>query len=246
MAKTYHEYTTDYDLWHPRLAHVNSKLVLLSKPEIKHTAKTHQCDDCTRGKIHKFGHHGKRPNQAEMTWLSGEYFTCDLFGPLLRSCSGALYAAFYIDLKSRFVYAKALKLKTDHYQAFQDVIADAKARSGRPMRYFKTDGDGTFSGAENLDICRKHAIRHVQSAPGDSSSNDVAERTIRTFAELMRTNLLHANTPPTFWVEAMGYVEYVWNKIPVMPNESGSPTYLSRMRWICNPQCPQRRHPHMP
>ena len=95
------------------------------------------------------------------------------------------------------------------------------------MRFFKTDGDGTFTGAQNLDMCRDYAIRHMQSAPGDSSSNDVAERTIRTFAELMRTNLLHANAPPTFWVEAMGYVEYVWNKIAVMPTD-GVPEHLSR------------------
>ena len=75
-----------------------------------------------------------------------------------------------------------------------------------------------------------------QSAPGDSSSNDVAERTIRTFAELMRTNVLHANTPPTFWVEAMSYVEYVWNKIPVMPHDGGTPAYLSRTALMENTQ----------
>ena len=148
LAKTYHEYTNEYDLWHPRLAHVNSKLIQLARPELTCPRKS-QCDDCTRGKIHKFGHHGKRPKAQELTWNSGEYFTCDLFGPLLKSCGGALYAAFYIDLKSRFVYAKALKAKSDHYEAFKEVIADARARSGRPMRFFKTDGDGT-AGDEHI------------------------------------------------------------------------------------------------
>ena len=61
------------------------------------------------------------------------------------------------------------------------------------MRFFKSDGDGIFTGSEALSIYSKYAVRHTMSAPGDSSSNDVAERTIRTFVELMRANLLHAN-----------------------------------------------------
>ena len=225
MAQSYHEYKSDYDLWHPRLAHINPRLMKLAWPDLEDAPTKRHCDDCTRGKIHKFGHHGKRPAAIDAEWSSGEYLTCDLFGPLLRSCGGSCYAAFYLDIKSRFVYAKALRVKTDHYQAFLEVIVDVKARSGRVMRFFKTDGDSIFTGADAQNMYQTHAIRHIQSAPGDSSSNDVAERTIRTFAELIRSNLLHANAPPTFWVEAMGYVEYVWNHIPVMPSSDG---HLSR------------------
>ena len=106
------------------------------------------------------------------------------------------------------------------------MIADAKARSGRAMRFFKTDGDGIFTGDAAAEIYRKHAIRHTMSAPGDSSSNDIAERTIRTFAELLRTNLMHANAPASFWVEALGMIEYVWNHLAVIQVADG--TYLSR------------------
>ena len=124
---------------------------------------------------------------------------------------------------------KPLQEKTGHYQAFREVIADSKARSGRSLRYFKTDSDGIFTGEEAQRIYAKHAIRHLKSAPGDSASNDVAERTIRTFAELTRANLLHANAPPSLWAEAMSMVEYVWNRISVLMNEAKPPQRVSRL-----------------
>jgi len=220
LSKTYHEFASDVMLWHTRMGHVNVRLMALAKPELK-GASTLECDDCVRGKMHKFPHSGKRPDAAQLSWKPGEYYTCDLFGPLVRTPGGARYAAFYIDLKSRFVYVRALKQKDEHYTAFVEVICDSRARSGNNMRFFKSDGDGIFTGASAADIYRDYAIRHIRSAPGDSAGNDVAERTIRTFAELTTTNLLHANAPTTLWAEAMTLVQYVWNHIPVMKVKEG-------------------------
>ena len=101
----------------------------------------------------------------------------------------------------------------------REVIQDARARSGRPMRFFKTDGDGIFTGEEAEDIYKQFSIRHIQSAPGDSASNDLAERTIRTLAEMARTNLLHAEAPTNLWGEAMVMVAFVWNNVAIMPGE---------------------------
>ena len=56
-----------------------------------------------------------------------------------------------------------------------------------------------------------------------------ASRTIRTFAELTRANLLHANAPPNLWAEAMSMVEYVWNRIPVLQDGETPPQRLSRL-----------------
>ena len=227
LSRTYHEFKSEYELWHPRLAHINPRMALLAKPDLKDWPRKSHCDDCTMGKFHKLPHSGKRPTAANLPWAPGEYLTCDLFGPLLRSAGGAKYAAFYIDLKSRFVYVKALKHKSDHYRSFVEVVVDVRARSGRPMRFFKTDGDGIFTGGEAVELYEKYNIRHVQSAPGDSASNDVAERTIRTFAELTRSNLLHAGAPPNLWAEAMALVGYVWNHIATMPSTTIPGSYLS-------------------
>ena len=231
LSRTYYEMKTEYELWHPRLAHISPKLAMLAKPDIKWPKKI-MCDDCIRGKFHKHPHSGSRPPPSELPWAPGEYFTCDLFGPLLRSAGGARYVAFYLDLKSRFVYAKVLKDKTGHYQSFLDVIQDAKARSGKAMRFFKTDGDGIFTGREANDIYSQFSIRHIQSAPGDSASNDVAERIIRTIAELARTNLLHAGAPPSLWAEAVTMVTFVWNNITTCVDPYKPHSHLSRVNLL--------------
>ena len=152
-----------------------------------------------------------------MNWLSGEYITCDLVGPLLRSRGGSFFAAIYTDLASRFIWIKVLTSKSDNYQAMQEVFQDAKARSRNSIRFFKTD----------KRIYAKHSLRHIQSAPGDSASNDIAERSIRTVMELTRTNLLHAGAPPTFWAECMCMVTHLWNTIATCPNPLNPSSMLS-------------------
>src|SRR5206468_4114499 len=121
----------------------NPRLAIVAKPDLTHWPKKCHCDSCTRAKFHKHSHSGTRPTMSQMPWAPGEYITCDLFGPLLQSRGGAKYVAFYLDLKSKFVYAKPLKLKTDNYQ-------DCKARSGKSVRFFKTDGDGIFTPRRSL------------------------------------------------------------------------------------------------
>ena len=46
--RTYYEHKTDYDLWHPRLAHINPRLALLAKPDLKEWPRKAHCDDCAR------------------------------------------------------------------------------------------------------------------------------------------------------------------------------------------------------
>ena len=221
LSKTYHEFKDDFSLWHPRMAHVNPRLAIHAKPDLHAWPKKCFCESCTKGKFHKHAHSGSRPAAQDLT--------CDLFGPVLRSMGGARYVAFYVDLKSRFVYAKPLREKLDNYVALEEVIHDLKARSGRAMRFFKSDGDSIFTGEHATSIFNKFSIRHIQSAPGDSASNDIAERTIRTFAELTTTNLLHAGAPPYLWAEAMSLVCFVWNNLATMPHPSTQGEYISRL-----------------
>ena len=117
-------------MWHGRFMHINQKLSLIAKPDLKNWPDKHFCDGCVAGKFHRHSHSGKRPLPADMAWAVGEYVTCDLFGPLLRSMGGGRYVAFYVDVKSRFIYAKILRDKVEHYLTTPEVFRDIKARSG--------------------------------------------------------------------------------------------------------------------
>ena len=46
LSRTYHECKSDFDLWHPRMAHVNPRMALLSKPDLKDWPKKCFCVSC--------------------------------------------------------------------------------------------------------------------------------------------------------------------------------------------------------
>ena len=89
LARTYHEFANDYDAWHGRMMHINPKLAKIAKPDLKDWPANCFCDNCVRAKFHRHPHSGKRPAAADLPWAPGEYVSCDLFGPLLRSMGGA-------------------------------------------------------------------------------------------------------------------------------------------------------------
>ena len=90
LSRTYHECKTEFELWHPRLAHVNPRLALLAKPDLKDWPKKCFCASCTQGKFHRHSHSGSRPAPEYEPWLPGEYWCCALFGPLPREVHGTL------------------------------------------------------------------------------------------------------------------------------------------------------------
>ena len=56
LSRTYHEYKTDFVFWHPRMAHVNPRMAILAKPDLKDWPKKCFCISCTQGKFHKHPH----------------------------------------------------------------------------------------------------------------------------------------------------------------------------------------------
>ena len=203
------------------MIHINPKMAKLANPALKKFPDKMECDNCILGKFHKHPHSGSRPSQMDFPWAPGEYLTGDLFGPVLKSEGGASYADINIDVKSRYVYVNLLANKKDHFDAIEGVRSDLKARSGKTLRFFKTDGDGIYTGGRALDFYAKYDIRHIQSAPGDSASNDMAERVIRTLIELTRTNLLHSGAPPNMWGECLLMVAHVWNNLATCVGKDG-------------------------
>ena len=77
--------------------------------------------------------------------------------------------------------------KTGHYEAFPKVVADAKAASGRALRFFQTDGDGVFSGKQYENMLLSEKVRHL--GPYDSNTNPFVERARRTVFEGVCTAL---------------------------------------------------------
>ena len=99
-------------------------------------------------------------------------------------------------------------------KAIVDTLIDSKARSGRPLRFLKTDGDGIFRSKSFEDIRLDHQFVHEFSAPHDHDSNPEIERDIRTIFEGVATALENAGAPAYFWAEAMHHFIFTKNQLP--------------------------------
>jgi hypothetical protein len=87
--------------------------------------------------------------------------------------------------------------KTGSDQAIVETLIDARARSGRGVRFLKTDGDGVFVSGSFEEIRGKYGFVHERSAPDDHYSNAEIEREIRTTFEGV-TTALEASGAPAF------------------------------------------------
>src|ERR1700753_4362281 len=98
----------------------------------------------------------------------------DLQGPYVRSKTGCIYSQIFVDLVSSRVWTVGLKDKTGSNDAIRKVLLDARARSGRPIKILRTDGDGIFGRSEKfLKVKEEFSFIHEKPAPNDHSKSAV-------------------------------------------------------------------------
>ena len=110
-----------------------------------------------------------------------------------------------------------------------ETVIDAKARSGRTLRFLKTDGDGVFNSGSFEELRVKFGFIHEKSAPYDHDGNTEIEREIRTIFEGVATALESSGASPYFWAEAMHHFVFTKNVLPLVPvqGKDGKTTYTS-------------------
>jgi transposase InsO family protein len=80
-----------------------------------------------------------------------------------------------------------------------------------PIRSFQTDNGKEFVNHASTTIFDSRGIQLCLSCPYSSPQNGKAERAIRTVNNTMRTLLLQAHMPPSFWAESLASVVHVLN-----------------------------------
>jgi len=122
-------------------------------------------------------------------YLPGELIYTDQMGPYARSLGGNRYGQVFKDSGSTYRWVFALHRKNDAEHAVHEVIVDSRARSGRPLRFLQTDGDGSFNSKEFEELRLRFGFVHKRSAPHDHDSNPEIESEIRNVFEGAATAL---------------------------------------------------------
>ena len=237
LAKSYKkDDLSEVDRYHGKLGDVGVKAMKKAIPSLDVPAK-HRCVHCIEGKMHKRAH--KKCKEGERTkYLPGVCLHTDHSGPYKQSLGGHTYSQVFMDMGSGYVWAKRMKAKTGHYQALPEVLADARAASGRRVQFFQSDGDGVFTSKETEAILRKGKIRHLKGAPHDSNTNPFIERVRRTIFEGTATSLIRSGAPTSFWGEAEAHKVFTMNVLPTFEDPDNKGTFLSRKNLLENDRRP--------
>ena len=118
--------------------------------------------------------------------------------------------------------------KSKSLETCAEILKDCAKRTGKPVRFLQTDGDGTFRSAAFKSLRDKLGFLHIMSAAYDHSQSGLIDRECRTMLETISTMLAHSGAPPYMWAEAAGHWTYTKNRLPVHKREvEGKQTFLS-------------------
>jgi hypothetical protein len=238
LARVYvREDLDEANRWHARCGHISMKYLKrlgLKALQGKKLPETFRCESCIKGKIHRQPHKDLHL-QKKADFKPGEAISTDHMGPYARSHGGMRYGQIFKDAASSFRWCYTMAKKTGSDKAITETLIDAKARSGRSVRFLKTDGDGVFTSGNFEEIRTKHGFIHERSAPEDHDGNAEIEREIRTTFEGVATALEAAGAPAYFWADAMHHFVFTKNVLPLVPVVCEGKTEYKSARCILDP-----------
>ncbi|KAJ9543614.1 hypothetical protein OSB04_023321 [Centaurea solstitialis] len=202
-----------FDTWHRRLGHPGAAVFqfLMSCKFISCSGKTSSlCHACQLGK------HCRLPFSVSSTKTSRvfELIHSDLWTSPITSLSGFKYYVLFLDDFSHFLWVFPLRAKTEVFSTFKTFRAYVINQFKTDIQLFQCDNGREFNNQPLLDFFKTHGIKIRFSCPYTSPQNGKAERTIRTINNTLRTSLIQASLPPTFWVEALLSSVHTFNLLP--------------------------------
>jgi transposase InsO family protein len=100
------------------------------------------------------------------------------------------------------------------FQCLTEFHAYVQTQFQLPLLAFQTDNGREFDNHAFRCHLSRHGVALRLSCPYTSSQNGKAERIIRTLNDCIRSLLLHASMPETFWAEALSTATYLLNRRP--------------------------------
>ena len=213
--------------WHERLGHVNVDTIKLMQNknlviglegrESKETGETVMCESCIKGK-------GTRKSFPKTGNLQSNHLLdlvhTDVCGPMPIESNGKyLYFVTFIDDFSRRATIYFLRRKDEVLECFKKFKAMAEKQTGNPIKKLRSDNGREYVNKAFEEFLESHGILRQLSAPYSPQQNGIAERFNRTILDLTRTMMVAANTPKTFWAEAVNTACYIRNRCPTLSDK---------------------------
>lgn len=214
------------ELWHRRLAHLNSAdLKHMKNGAVKGVSFVDNginsaCVACCKGKFSRkpFPKNGSRAGQLL------EVVHADLAGKMeCNSIGGNKYCLVLVDDYSRRTFVYMLKHKNETFDRFCSFKSFVENQTGFKIKTFRSDNGTEFCSNQFKRFFERHGIEHQTSVPYTPQQNGLAERTIRTLTEKARCMLQDANLHKRYWAEALNTAAYIKNRTASVVLQNKSP-----------------------
>lgn len=204
------------NLWHRRLAHLNSQdmkkmrnIVDGLSYEQNFDITKSQCTTCCEGKQARlpFSHVGERSTE-----LLQRVHT-DICGPMeTRSLNGARYFILFVDDFSRMTFIYFIKNKSETLSKFKEFQTLVENQLNKKIKMIRSDNGLEFCNKEFDNYLKQKGIIHQRSNNYTPEQNGLCERANRTVVEKARCLLYDAMVDKRFWAEAANTAVYLKNR----------------------------------
>ncbi|CAL9216541.1 unnamed protein product [Arabidopsis halleri] len=204
--------TTGSSIWHRRMGHPGSSIQrsLTSLGFSNKADVTTMCHACQLGK------HARLPFFSSSTIVTEPFqiIHSDIWTSPVLSNSGFKYYLLFLDHFTHYIWVYPLQKKSDTFGKFLQFSAYVRTQFNKPIRALQCDNGGEYTNREFLDHLTASGIEIRLSCPHTSQQNGRSERMLRTINNLVRTLLIQANMPYTFWAEALFTAVHTLNLLP--------------------------------
>ena len=202
-------------LWHCRLGHINEKRInKLYKNGYLGSFDYESfdtCESCLLGKMTKTPFTGKGERSTELLSL----IHTDVCGPIsTQARNGFSYFLTFTDDHSRYGHVYLLKYKSEVFEKFKEYKSEVENQLGQSIKILRSDRGGEYLSQEFQDYLKENVILSQWTPPYTPQLNGVFERRNRTLLDMVRSMMIHANLPKSFWGDALNTASYLLNHAP--------------------------------
>lgn len=186
----------------------------------------YSCNACSLGK------HCRLPFSPSQTFTFAlfDIIHADLWTSPVASKLGHKYYLVLLDDFSHFTWTYPLQSKSQVFSTYQQFHTFIQTQFHKTIKNLQCDNGREFNNYMFTQFFIKTGTQFWFTCPYTSPQNGKVERIIRIINNMIRTNLLQAFLPPSFWHHALSVATYLTNILRSTAIKNKTPTEILYLR----------------